>query len=105
MDSITDYLWLSVKDGDPRAFALMRNHYSFQAYADGRRNPSGNYRNKYLFVGPGRKLVLMTPACDALFVAQRNALFVGGVVDEELGRLIYGPQIGGEECLRLGAHS
>lgn len=59
--------WLPIKDGDPRAFALMSRHYSFQPYQDGRRqNPT--YRNRHLFVGPGRKIVLL--GCDelALFV-------------------------------------
>ena len=59
--------WFGVKDGDPRAFALMRQHYSFQPYKDGRRQ-NLNYRNRHLFVGPGGKMVLMTVDCQALFV-------------------------------------
>ena len=59
--------WFSVKDGDPRAYALMRRHYSFQAYRDGRRQ-AWNYRNRHLFAGPGEKMVLMTVDCLALFV-------------------------------------
>lgn len=59
--------WLPVKDGDPRAYDIMRRHYSFQAYTDGRRQNPG-YRNRRLFVGPGQKMVLMTVNCDALFV-------------------------------------
>lgn len=59
--------WYGVKDGDPRAYAVMKNHYSFHPYTDGRRqDPS--YRNRFLFVGPGEKLVLMTTDCKALFV-------------------------------------
>lgn len=59
--------WFAIKDGDPRAFALMRNHYSFQPYADGRRQDPTN-PNRFLFVGPGQKMVLMTSDCLALFV-------------------------------------
>lgn len=62
------WLWLPAKDGDPRAFAIMRRHYTFQAYQDGRRRAGGGYRNRRLFVGPGEKMVLMTANCDALFV-------------------------------------
>jgi hypothetical protein len=52
--------WLEVKDGDRRALALYRRHYSARRYRDGRK-PA-------LFVGPGEKMVLLTVACDALFV-------------------------------------
>lgn len=65
---LSDYLWLPAKDGDPRAFAIMRRHYTFQQYQDGRRAAGGGYRNRRLFVGPGEKMVLMTIHCDALFV-------------------------------------
>ena len=59
--------WYPIRDGDPRAFALMRRHYSFHPYADGRRqNPSNP--NRFLFVGPGEKMVLMTSDSLALFV-------------------------------------
>ena len=61
-------VWLPAKDGDPRAFAIMRRHYTYQAYQDGRRAAGGSYRNRRLFVGPGEKMVLMTANCDALFV-------------------------------------
>src|SRR4030042_1278813 len=61
------YTWLTVKDGDPRAFSIMRRHYSYHGYRDNRRKLSG-YRNARLFVGPGEKLVLITPELDALFV-------------------------------------
>ena len=62
-----EFLWLTAKDGDPRAFALMSRHYSFQPYKDGRRGNRA-YRNRNLFVGPGEKMVLITPDCKALFV-------------------------------------
>lgn len=65
--SIFGMTWLPAHDGDPRAFALMRRHYSFYEYADGRRNNPAN-RNRRLFVGPGEKMVLLTDDCRALFV-------------------------------------
>ena len=60
-------VWIAIKDGDPRAFALMKRHYSYQPYKDGRRNDWSN-PNRFLFCGPGEKLVLMTADCLALFV-------------------------------------
>lgn len=60
-------MWVLTKDGDPRAFSLMSRHYSFRAYADGRRLRS-DYRNRFLFVGPGERIVLVTSDYDALFV-------------------------------------
>lgn len=58
--------WLGVPDGDPRAFALYTRHYSYRPYQDGRRRLG--YRNRFLIVGPGQKMVLLTADCDALFV-------------------------------------
>lgn len=62
--------WLPVSDGDPRAFALMTRHYSYRPYRDGRRQNKSN-PNRFLFVGPGEKIVLLTLGCDALFVWRR----------------------------------
>jgi hypothetical protein len=59
--------WYAVKDGDPRAFAIMKRHYTFHEYNDGRRHDL-NYRNRNLFVGPGNKMILITEGADALFV-------------------------------------
>ncbi len=61
------HLWYGSKDGDPKAFALMQRHYSFQPYKDGRRQDLSN-PNRHLFVGPGEKMVLLTTDCLALFV-------------------------------------
>lgn len=55
--------WMQVRDGDDTARAIFDRHYSRIRYADGRR--------PLLFVGPGEKMVLMTPAADALFVWRR----------------------------------
>ena len=59
--------WYAVKDGDLRALGLMKNHYSYQPYKDGRRKDWTN-PNRNLFVGPGEKMVLLTSDCLALFV-------------------------------------
>ena len=53
-------LWRAIKDGDDEARAFFDRHYSRKRYADG--------RTPVLFVGPGEKLVLVTPCRLALFV-------------------------------------
>lgn len=52
--------WTVAKDGDDACLALFKRHYSHKPYRDGRKQK--------LFVGPGAKLVLVTPALNALFV-------------------------------------
>lgn len=52
--------WRTVKDGNFIAREIFNRHYSRYFYKDGRRPK--------LFVGPGEKMVLLTPECDALFV-------------------------------------
>lgn len=69
MLSITGDLWLAVKDGDERAAALYLRHYSAHIYKDGRRRYG--YRNRFLIVGPGEKLLLLTPDCRAVFAWRR----------------------------------
>jgi hypothetical protein len=59
--------WLRVKDGDPAAHAIMKRHYTYHEYKDGRRH-NLNYRSRHLFVGPGYKVVLVTSAFDAIFI-------------------------------------
>jgi len=66
MDTIVDTYWLPIKDGDERAAAIYRRHYSCYQYKDNRRNRYG-YRSRFLIVGPGEKMLLMTVNCDALF--------------------------------------
>ena len=51
--------WMEVKDGDPMVRAMFDRHYSRYVYADVRRPK--------LFMGPGEKIVLRTPGCDAIF--------------------------------------
>ena len=52
--------WLLSRDGDDEARAIFDRHYSRYIYKDGRKPK--------LFVGPGEKMVLVTPRYDALFV-------------------------------------
>ena len=52
--------WYGTLDGDSQCLTFFRRHYSNRAYKDG--------RIVKLFVGPGQKYVLRTPANDALFV-------------------------------------
>lgn len=52
--------WIEVKDGNDTARDIFKDHYSRRRYADGRK--------PLLFVGPGEKMVLVTPGADALFV-------------------------------------
>jgi hypothetical protein len=59
--------WMPVKDGDDHARSVFDRHYSRYFYADGRKPK--------LFVGPGEKLVLVTPCRRALFVWRK---FISG---------------------------
>jgi hypothetical protein len=59
--------WLPSKDANPTARAIFETHYSYRPYADGRRPRH--------FVGPGEKMVLLTPNADALFVWRK---FISG---------------------------
>jgi hypothetical protein len=52
--------WLEFKDGDATGREIFDRHYSRYRYKDG--------RQPKLFVGPGEKLVLLTPCLRALFV-------------------------------------
>lgn len=53
-------LWYLTKDGDLSCLELYERHYSCYRYRDGRR--------RFLFAGPGQKLVLRTGDADAMFV-------------------------------------
>lgn len=67
MSMLPDMLWLPARDCDSRAYALFSRHYSASPYADGRRRDPSN-PNRFSFVGPGEKMVLLTADCRALFV-------------------------------------
>ena len=51
-------IWIQTKDGDPSVRSLFDRHYSRRRYKDG--------RQPALFMGPGEKVVLRTPLCDAI---------------------------------------
>ena len=51
--------WFGIKDGEIDASAMYHRHYSYANY---------RAKNPKLFVGPGKKIVLMTPERGALFV-------------------------------------
>ena len=51
-------IWIETKDGDPSVRSLFDRHYSRRRYKDG--------RQPALFMGPGEKVVLRTPLCDAI---------------------------------------
>lgn len=52
--------WIEVRDGNATARAIFDRHYSRARYADG--------RNQDRFVGPGARMVLLTPCARALLV-------------------------------------
>lgn len=64
---LSDAAWIEVRDGDNTARELFHRHYSYKPYRDG--------RDPALFVGPGEKLVLLTPDAMALFVWRK---FISG---------------------------
>ena len=59
--ALDDEAWIEISDGDPRAAGLHAAHYSNRLY--GRTRPAGRR-----FVGPGQRIVLITPDAGALFV-------------------------------------
>lgn len=63
-------LWWLTKDGDEYCLEMYRRHYSHREYKDGRRNDKNNSA-RWLFVGPGEKVVLRTWEGDAFFVWRR----------------------------------
>lgn len=63
-----DEHWLAVKRTDPRAFALYRRHYSYKKNARWRRPGNTNMSSG------GQTMVLLTQACDAMFIWLRNVI-------------------------------
>ena len=68
--AITGDCWLHSKDGDPLAYEMYLQHYSARP----------GLRLKRQFVGPGEKMVLVTPAYDALFVWRYSRFAMAGQV-------------------------
>lgn len=60
LPQFTTNAWVVVLDGNDTARSIFDRHYSRYHYADGRK--------PRLFVGPGEKLILVTPCARALFV-------------------------------------
>lgn len=61
---LDDRYWFSVKDGDARARALYLRHYSAPKISAYIRSVPG----RDMFGGNGARVILLTAACDALFV-------------------------------------
>ena len=59
-----DRIWVEVRDGDSRGAALYDAHYSHRLFGR-QRKPDRR------FVGPGGRIVLLTPDAGALFVWRR----------------------------------
>src|ERR1035441_1481986 len=57
---ISPSIWMPVRDANPTGLEIFHRHYSYKPYADGRK--------PLHFVGPGEKMVLLTPDARALFV-------------------------------------
>ncbi len=65
--------WFLTRDGDPFGYELSRRHYSARNYREQRQR---------LFVGPGRKLVLLTGDGMAVFVWRH---FIDGTQPKQVG--------------------
>lgn len=66
--------WIKVRDGNPTARAVFDRHYSRTRYRDG--------RDQSRFVGPGARIVLLTPCVRGLFVWRE---FFDDCIDERTG--------------------
>jgi hypothetical protein len=67
---LTSPAWVQTKDGDPQGFQLFRRHYTFNPKRD--QLSFWTEKSETLFVGPGEKLVLISPCGLALFVWRRE---------------------------------
>lgn len=65
--------WVPILDGDPAAAAMYERHYSSARSRQRRRA-----RGTMLFLGPGEKLVLMTPCRRGLFAWRRERFRASG---------------------------
>lgn len=75
---IAESVWIEVKDGNDTARELYDSHYSRHHYADGRKPK--------LFVGPGQKMVLLTPCARAVFVWRK---FISGDGQQGVNNAIF----------------
>lgn len=60
--------WIQVKDGNPVARALFSRHYTYNRKREQMSFFAAKNRNYKHFVGPGEKMVLLTPDESAMFV-------------------------------------
>ena len=80
--------WIEVKDGNDTVRAIFDRHYSRYVYKDGRKPK--------IFVGPGEKMVLMTPDAGAIcvwrkFISRDGQLGVNcAVFRREVGEIASG---------------
>ena len=63
--------WIDCKDGNPTAMAIFQRHYTARAK-----------RKLFQFVGPGQKMVLLTPDARALFVWRK---FIDDAIPKQTG--------------------
>jgi len=83
--SLIEAVWLPVKDGNDTGRDIFDNHYSRYHYADGRK--------PLLYVGPGEKMVLLTPDALALFIWRK---FISGDGQQGVNCAVFrneGPQL------------
>lgn len=64
-------MWIERRDGNPTAMAIFQRHYT-----------AGAHRKVFQFVGPGEKMVLVTPDALALFVWRK---FIDDAVPKQTG--------------------
>lgn len=69
--SLIDSPWVDCRDGNPTAMEIFRRHYTARAN-----------RKVFQFVGPGQKMVLMTPDALALFVWRK---FIDDAIPKQTG--------------------
>lgn len=58
--------WVEVRDGNEQVAAIYQRHYSCYQYQDRRRQQYG-YPNRFLVMGPGEKVVLLSTDGTAIF--------------------------------------
>ena len=69
--SLLESTWIDCKDGNPTAMGIFQRHYTARAH-----------RKLFQFVGPGQKMVLITPDARALFVWRK---FIDDAVPKQIG--------------------
>lgn len=69
--SFLESTWIDCHDGNPTAMAIFQRHYTFRSN-----------RKIFQFVGPGEKMVLLTPDASALFVWRK---FIDDAIPKQTG--------------------